>query len=118
MYGLPKNFDGSILEGATLELIGFAQYHVDLHFDNKVSITIFSSFIHQEHEGSTSKIVKVPVSESNLMLLLGRRTITDLGDGDGTLILELDNGHKLCCLDDSRQYESYTIRCSGGDIVV
>lgn len=118
MYGLPQNFDGRFLEGSALELICFAQFQIYLHFDNKVSIRIESALLHEEQEGSRRRYSEMPVLESNLMVLLGRYVVSASGNEAGTLTLQFDNGHKLHCLDDSKQYESYTITYSEGEIIV
>ena len=46
MHGLPKDFDGSMFIGRTVEVISFAAYSIVVSFDNNVSITIESSFEH------------------------------------------------------------------------
>lgn len=113
MYGLPKNFDGSFLVGHTLEMVCFAQYQVNLHFDSKINIRIESSFSYKvEHP------VKMPVQNSNLMELLGM-TVTEVhGSEDGTLNLLFENGQLLKIYDTSKQFESYIITFEGKEIIV
>jgi len=118
MFGLPKDFDASILVGRTLELICFAQYQIFLHFDEKVSIDVRSALSHQESLNLAPRRVEIPVLQSDLMVLLGHSTVKAFGNDEGTLSLEFDNGHSLHCLDDSKQYESYTITYSGREIIV
>jgi hypothetical protein len=40
VYGLPKDFDGSMFIGRTVELISFSVNTIHISFDGDVSITI------------------------------------------------------------------------------
>jgi hypothetical protein len=113
MYGLPKDFDGSFLVGRVLEMVCFAQHQVYLHLEQKITITIESAFSYKN-----DLAVDVPVSESNLMELLGSSVLTATGDENGTLSLLFSNRQTLKIYDTSKRYESYTIAYDGGEIVI
>jgi hypothetical protein len=55
---------------------------------------------------------------SDLVTLIDQRIVSAESDGAGTLTLEFDVGGRLSIYDDSRQYESYTIKNAGQLIVV
>jgi hypothetical protein len=113
MYGLPKDFDGTILVGHTLEMVCFNQNQVYLHFDGKVTIAIESAFCYD-----SSERVEVPVRNSNLMELLGAVIGGVQGDEDGTLRLLFRNGQTLQVFDTTEQYESYTVTYGEKVIIV
>lgn len=118
MYGLPKDFSGEFLIGHSLEQICFNQNQVSLHFDGDIGITIEGSFSHLRSDSDLGEqVFDVPVSQSDLMLLLGS-SISEAGGGkDGTLNLKFENGHTLRCFDKSREFESYQIR-HGKDVII
>jgi hypothetical protein len=119
MYGLPKDFTGTFIKGRQLELICFNANQVCLHFDDKVSITVESSYSYQKARTEPNpKIFDVPPSESDLMQLLEHSVIEVRGDEQGTLSLEFDHGHIFRCFDNSRQYESYHIKWGEAEIIV
>jgi hypothetical protein len=113
MYGLPRDFDGSVLVGRTLEMVCFSQYQVYLHFDAETTITIEGAFSYK-----TDHPVDVPVQQSNLMELIGASVSAARGDENGTLCLVFDNGATLEVYDDTKQYECYTISYGGKVIIV
>jgi len=117
MYGLPKDFKGEFLVGRTLELICFAQYQVNLHFDENVSIVVESALSHQESSNSAIRRVKIPVAQSDLMVLLGHSILKAFGDDEGTLTIEFDNGRVLQCFDQPA-YEAYHIIQGEDEIIV
>ena len=110
LYGLSPDFDGSFLAGKTLELVCFGAQQVYLHFSSDVLITIESAFSCRQKAGAPVTRTTVPVLQSDLMTLLGRSVVRALGDGDGTLSIEFDDGRVLACYDTSQEYESYSIR--------
>ena len=119
MYKLPQNFDATFLIGRKLEMICFNANQVYLHFDGSVTITIESAFSHQHTRSEANmSIIKVPVSESDLMQLLEHAISAASGDTDGTLTVVFDNGHTLKCFDTSPQYESYQIKRGESVIIV
>jgi uncharacterized protein DUF6188 len=113
MYGLPKDFDGGVFVGRTLEMICFAQYRLYLHFERGLTVSIESSF-----STTPDRIIDVPVVESDLMRLIGSVVVAATGDDLGTLTLAFYGGDKLRVYDSSKAYESYTISYDGKELVV
>jgi hypothetical protein len=116
MYGLPKGFDAARLIGRTLQLLCFSENQVFLHFDEKVSIEVLGEISYEDLSGDGPELLQVPMSESDLMQLLGR-SIKAASNAEGTLTLVFDNGHILQCLD-TPEYESYKIRVNDEEIIV
>lgn len=108
MYGLPKDFDGSFFVGKRIELVSFAAYHIWIGFEERISITIESSFAHQE-SALPSPAQSPPVESSSLMRLVGRMVTSVEADEYGTLSLTFDDGQILRCFDDTENYECYRI---------
>ena len=119
MYGLPKDFDCTTLEGLVLEQICFTRFQVALHFDRRTMIVIEGGFryadsrLAQPHETPT-----FPLETSDLMRLLEHKVTAVDGRPNGTLHFTFDNGHILDFLDSSEHYESYHIRQGDRVIVV
>ena len=119
MYGLPLDFDAKFLVGRNLEQICFNQNQIALHFDDDLSIIVESALSHESSQSlSDARVVEVPVSDSDLMQLLGFSVSDASGDKDGTLTLVFDNGHTLKCYDTSHEYESYKIAYRGHSRIV
>lgn len=119
MYRLPADFDGSFFIGRRLEGLVFRQYLIALHFDADVSISLESSYSHQ-HAGSgeEAKVQEIPVTESDLMSLLGKLVSDVRHDDKGTLTLVFENGDTLSCYDPSEMYEVYQIQHDGKILIV
>lgn len=118
MYGLPSDFDASFFVGVTLEMICFNANQISLQFDKKVVLTIEGRYLHKKGAADQpAQIVSLPVSKSDLMLLLERSVSLASGAEDGTLTLVFDNRHSLTCFDDA-QYESYRIKIGEQEIIV
>ncbi len=113
MYGLPKDFDATILVGRTLNMVCFAAYQVYLHFDSDTSITIESGFRHGARVST-----RPPVVHSELMRLVELAISEVEWDPDGTLKLRFQDGQSLTIDDDQPAYESYTIAAKGRTIIV
>ncbi len=119
MYGVPKDFDSSRLIGCVLDVVSFSVNTVHFAFSDDVSITVESCFRHSSAVlPNDPVVVHVPVSESNLMQLLGAKIEAVNLTTEGSLILLFDNGHCLDLIDDSTSYEAYRIRIGAEEIVV
>ena len=120
MYGLPKDFDGSMFVGRTVGLVSFSVNTIHISFDGDISITLESSFEHRlgTEEPAQVCVQEVPVEESRLMQLTGRSVESVEANVDGTLTLHFDGGHILPCFDDSPQYASYRITHGNLEIYV
>ena len=113
MYGLPKDFDGDFLVGRILEMICFNANQVYLHFDSKTHIQIESSLSYGD-----AQRVDVPVRQPTFLDLLECSVVSARGDEEGTLTLSFSNGRVLRIYEETKQYECYTIRYGGTEIIV
>ena len=120
MYGLPKDFDGSMFIGRTVELVSFSANTIHISFDDHLSITITSSFEHRlgTEEPTQDCVQRVPVEESRLMQLAERSVESVEANTDGTLTLHFNGGHLFRCFDDLPNYECYTITHGKKEIYV
>ena len=118
MYGLPPNFDTSVFVGKTLQMICFNANQIYLHFASDLVLTIEGKFLHKKGAADQlAQALAVPITTSDLMLLLERSVSIASGSEDGTLTLVFDNRHILKCFDD-RQYESYRIKNGDEEIII
>jgi hypothetical protein len=121
MYGLPENFDGSRLVGRFLLQICFGLYQIQLHFDERLTISIESTLLYRYSMTSDPKRIHIPDTptfRSDLLQLLHHTITGASGNQEGTLTIEFDNGHVLQCLDDQAGYEAYEIRIGDDSIIV
>ena len=119
MYRLPRDFDPAVLVGQRFEQVCFSENQLWLHFDARIKIGIESSFTCRSRLSPINlTVMKVPVSESNLMQLLGKTITKASGNEDGTLSLVFENGDELQVFDDSSEYESYRIVVGTREIIV
>ena len=116
MYGLSKETDLTFLQGRKLELICFAIYQVNLHFDSNVLITIEGAFEHHVQGEALAESGQFPLSTSRLMRLLEQHVREFQSKQDGTLTLEFSNEDKLVIHGDNGPYESYHI-IHGGQVI-
>jgi hypothetical protein len=111
MYGLPKDLNLSFFVGKRLDQVSFAQSVIFFFFDDKVSITLESSFQHQMRQDVENLrfgvMQSVPVAHSTLMQLVGHSVVSASGDDEGTLKLTFDDGQVLGCIEHRSPYESY-----------
>jgi len=113
MYGLSADYNVSAFNKKELSLLCFSANTIDLTFDCDVSITIIGSFIHNYDKSAIAEKQDIPVTSSSLMCLIGKVVKFAERANDGGLVLHFDNSHILTILDDSREYESYSV-CIGG----
>jgi hypothetical protein len=111
MYGLPKDLDLSFFVGKRLDTIAFAAYVIFFNFDDKISVSLSSSFQHQSRSDCEQcrlgVMQSVPVSQSTLMQLVGHSVVSAAGDNAGVLTLVFDDGQVLCFIEANVPYESY-----------
>jgi len=112
MLGLPKDFDTSFFVGCTLEMVCFAQYQVNLHFDQRIRVVVLGAY-----SESNDRVREVPVQESSLMSLVGAVVSRATPGSDGSLTLEFGTGQHLRIYDNSRHYESYSI-ANGDEVTI
>ena len=118
MYGLPKDFNASIFVEHELVQICFTINTIHLYFDGEVSVTLLASFAYSPTLNEASSIETVPVLSSSLMQLIGKKVGSATAKVDGTLTIVFQDGASLVCLDDSLDYESYSIRIGEREIIV
>ena len=118
MYGLQEDFDTTVFVGRELIQICFSANTINFAFSDDISITLASSFVYSNASNDVSRKQAVPVSSSSLMHLIGHRIDAATASSDGTLGLVFDDGHNLALLDDSKDYESYSIRIGDKEIIV
>lgn len=118
MYGLPTEFDASVFVGKQLQLICFSENTISFSFDENVMLTILGSYVFQEGTNALIQKHRVPVMSSNLMCLVGKIISHAEGRADGSLKLEFDTAHVLTLIDDSKEFEAYTIRIGNKEIMV
>jgi Family of unknown function (DUF6188) len=118
MHSLPPDFDASAFTGTELVQVSFSANTVHLVFETDVQMTIVGPFFVQVHCGLPPVRYSPPVESSSLMALIGKRVVSASGDADGTLTLQFENGGKIICIDESKNYESYTLIIGGREIIV
>lgn len=118
MYGLTTNFDVSAFIEKELTIISFTANTINMLFEEDVSITVMGSFIHNYNKSDSAKKQCVPVSSSSLMRLIGKVVQLAERGTDGSLVLHFDNSHILTLLDDSLEYESYSVRIDNKENIV
>jgi hypothetical protein len=122
MHGLPKNLDLSFFLGKTLESISFVAFNIHFGFDSGVSITVMSSFQHQQKTDvenfRAGTIQSLPVMHSALMTLLELQVTSATGDDEATLSLDFSDGQVLRFFEDTKMYEQYTFTDGENEYVV
>jgi hypothetical protein len=117
VHGLPADFDPKVFVGRELQQISFTVNTIHLTFDGEVAITLEGSFLLRAGPAAETTKHTVPVTDSSLMSLVGKRILEARREGS-TLALEYEGGGLLACLDDSREYESYHLRIGDEEIAV
>ncbi len=112
-----KGFDSSVLVGQELTHIIFTSNTIHFAFSGDISVTLTSSFVHDRPPHDLGRNQVVPVQTSSLMSLLGKTVSDSTSEPDGTLRLHFEDGEGLTFLDDSREYESYTVRIGDREII-
>lgn len=118
MHGIPQDFDASVFIGSILEPLTFTQNSIHFVFDPGRAITLSSSYVYR-FDRTVNGIEKgvVPVTSSRLMELVGQ--VVKSAESDKRLLrLGFDEGRSLEFLDDSDQYESFTIAIGNREIFV
>lgn len=119
MYGVPADLDLTRFIGTTLEQICIGQFQINFHFcDPDTSISVGGRWVLAGPDG-----VVVDESRENsqrdayrIHALLEKRVVATSIDPPRSFTLRFETGHHLSVLDDSPQYESFSIQ--PGDIVV
>jgi hypothetical protein len=123
MYGLPPNIDLSFLKGQTLVQVCFGEHSVVLNFSAgtsglPVSISVQSAVELSLPEGGQHRWEDFRQGAGFLMALISNTVAAATGTTDGTVTLEFNEGGVLRLYDNSKHYESYSIRHGEKIIVV
>lgn len=118
MHGLDTTIDLSFLKGREVLQVAIGVHDVQFTFDKDVRISITGSFRYASREGTFEWQPGAPQAAAPALRLLGATVEQVHGQKDGTLELALSTGDRLTVLDDSKEFESYTITRPGQTIVV
>jgi hypothetical protein len=118
MYGLPANFNAELFQGKTLLQVCIGAHELILNFDEGLSVTITSSVEFKRSDGSSQYCDDFCASASTVSSLVNKKVITAEAEAPRALKLKFENGEGLSIVDDSKEFESYTINYRGKTIVV
>lgn len=118
MHGLPEGFEGDSFVGRELEVITFGVNVIHLAFGPEHSVTVENWVRYQTEPGGEIQVDSLPPSQSNLPILLGRMVERVDVLPPGGLEVHFHGGASLFVDDDSKQYESYTVKTPTGEFFV
>ena len=118
MFGLSPDTDLNFFVGRTLIQICIGENDLILNFSENVSISMMSSIRLTTPKLANNIFEDFKIASSAIVKLLGQSIKHAAGTSEGTLTLEFNDGDCLTIFDDSKQYESYTIRHNDQLIVV
>jgi hypothetical protein len=117
MYGLPGNLELDFFRRKTLLQICIGRNDAIFNFDQSVSITVTSSVQLTSPDGNRERFENFPKAACALAGLANQIVLSARGNASGTLTLEFSDGSQLEIFDDSREFESYTIR-NGEQLII
>jgi hypothetical protein len=115
MYGLPRDVSLAFFEQRTLLQVCIGAHDLILNFDG-ISVTVTSS-IGLSDGHVVQRYQDFPQAAPALVTLLNQKITSAVGKDAGTLELLFIGGLTLSIYDDSKEYESYTIK-NGGQLIV
>jgi hypothetical protein len=118
MYGLPRDTKLGFFNAKTLLQACFGVHELILNFEGDVSVTVTSSLGCVDSSGNVQQYDDFRQVAAAALALLNRAVLSADGDEAGTLTLRFDGGGILAIYDDSKEYESYTIKNGEQMIVV
>jgi len=118
MYGLPHDVDLGFFIGKELSSVHFARHSLILHFDGDVSVTVTSSIGWASPDGAIQRHDDFRQVAPQVLGLLNQPVTSATAVDAGTLSLQFADGSRLYVYDDSKEYESYTIKNGDQMIVV
>jgi Family of unknown function (DUF6188) len=120
VYELPADFDVQVFATRVLERVTFTANTLELIFDGEVSVTVESKIRYEvtDDGGGWVESATVPLTESTLMRLIGRRVHEASVKDRSSIALKFDNDHVLLIIADSDQYECYQLQIGDAEIVV
>jgi hypothetical protein len=110
MYGLPHDINLAFFSGKTLLQVCIGAHDLILNFDDDVCVTVTSSVACMDSSNTMRRYDDFGAGASTLAALLNQTVVSAQGDEVGTLTLRFNNGGMLAVYDDSKEYESYTIK--------
>lgn len=130
MYGLPADFDFSVMVGRRLTWVTFANHTVIFVFgpgsdapqeetaEEKLVFSVTSSVALKLPDVQEDEYLTFPTSSSHLPLLVSLLVDYAGVENTGDVILRFENGAVLTIFEDDVPYESYSITHHGEKIVV
>jgi hypothetical protein len=112
MHGVPANLDLQPLNGACLEQLRLGQYQLQLWFSRDQCIYVEGGWRLCDSSGKMiceSDLSLYAERGSRLHVLIGATVTSARVDPPVSFTLGFDNGLSLTVLDDSEQYESFSI---------
>jgi hypothetical protein len=118
MHGLPSDFDGLSFVNQILDEITFTVNTVHLAFSPNFLLTILSTYSYRLTADDARHTEHLPVTATAVLGLIGRQVINISVAENKNLIFEFEGNGEFICIDDSDQYESYTIKVGDREIFV
>ena len=118
MYGLPKDFNGSIFVKKEMIQVCFNANQMIVHFEEGLSVISMGSFGRASGKRDREIVHELPVTSSDIMELLGHVVMEALVEENGILRLRFDNEQILTFYNDKPNYESYHIQMGKRTIIV
>lgn len=118
MFGLPSDIDLTFFQKQRLIQICFGANDLQLHFDEKASVSITSLIRFKSALGDYSETEDYRQLAGVLVTLLDQTVKSARGEKDGTLELVFESGVSLTVFDNTEHYESYMITHGDTQIVV
>ena len=97
------------LLGKTVELLCFAQYSMNIHFEGDIHLTMEGDFEHVHGEPPSVDLTDFPISQSSLMGILQCSVTSASINANGDLHLIFSNGDSLR-KDKHPAYEGFWLR--------
>ncbi|HKA40674.1 MAG TPA: hypothetical protein VKF40_01670 [Burkholderiales bacterium] len=122
MYGLPPEFDPTILVGRFLSSVSFGAGSVSLNFDqpkgpgesNRISISVVGSYTSTTVDGvKVEGTAANPLSGTFLLRLLNLDVTSAEKMGRGDLLLRFGDAQDIRLIEDETGFECYTICVPG-----
>jgi hypothetical protein len=117
MYGLPSDFDVSPFIGRRLDSVTFYEFMVHFSFEDGPQVSAESGFLFRRSSGELVRQTP-PISQSDVIGLVGKLVTSASASEEGTLNLTFDNGAFVEFRDDLPNYESYSVYIGGQRTIV
>jgi hypothetical protein len=118
MHGLPSDFNGLSFVNQILDEITFTVNTVHLAFGRNLLLTILSTYSYRLTADGVRHTEHLPVTATDVLGLIGRQVINVSVAESKDLIFDFEGNGEFICIDDSGQYESYTIKVGDREIFV